>query len=110
MSEQITLDHLILFLNELIKLDPKAMTALFEYKTECNADFAARLINQVRPVANSDKHTIDIQGLLNGMFGTPIDRDWGPIISLWKSSLEGKERRLMLFGGPVDAEDDTDVL
>lgn len=82
-KEQVTLDELITFLNELIKLDPNAMTSLFSNRPECNMAMADHPTVQVgTQTIVPEQHTISVLGVLNGLFGIS-SQGWGPLTAVW---------------------------
>ena len=73
----VTVDAAIAYLNELVKLDPKAMHALVETRHSCNQALADHPTAQVA-TSNGGLASVGLLGILNGLFG--VDEDgWGPI-------------------------------
>lgn len=73
----VTPDDAITYLNELVKLDPKAMNALVETRHPCNQALADHPTAQVA-TSNGGLASVGLLGILNGLFG--VDEDgWGPI-------------------------------
>lgn len=89
-KENISLDEVIEFLNELVRTDPDAMHMLVEHRQSCNKDMAEHRTVQVHDYHGVPK--VGLLGILNGMFGIN-ERGWGPITAVYdKFSLSYFER------------------
>lgn len=76
-KEKITLKETVDFLNELLKIDPIAITALFSMRIACNETLADHETVQVS-MLGKDYCQVGVIGILNGLFG--IDEyGWGHI-------------------------------
>lgn len=64
MKKQISIEEVIEFLNELIKIDEPAIRELLQAKVDCNFELSEHTTVQV-----SRDRKIGFLGLLNGMFG-----------------------------------------
>ena len=80
MNETITIDRLIVYLNELVSIDAGAISTLFGFRATCNEKLANHPTVQVQTIDNS--YAVGIIGLLNGMFGVDAD-GWGAIAAVW---------------------------
>lgn len=73
----VTVDDALAYLNELVKLDPRAMHSLVECRHLCNQSLADHPTAQVA-TSNGGIASVGLLGIINGMFG--VDEDgWGPI-------------------------------
>lgn len=76
-KEKIGLQETVDFLNELLKIDPIAITALFNIRIGCNKVLADHETVQVL-VSGKNYYQVGMIGILNGLFG--IDEyGWGHI-------------------------------
>lgn len=76
-KEKISLKETVNFLNELLKIDSIAITALFSMRISCNEALADHETVQVL-VSGGTYFQVGIVGILNGLFG--IDENgWGHI-------------------------------
>lgn len=76
LREQITIDQVIAFFNELIALDTSALTPLFLLRSECNEALADHPTVQV--AEHADGYSVGLMGIINGMFGVTRG-GFGPI-------------------------------
>lgn len=81
MKEQITVDEVIAYLNELIEIDKPAMAALVANRVPCNRAMADHPTVQV--AAQNDGFHVGMLGIINGMFGVDDDL-WGPITFIFE--------------------------
>ena len=74
--------EIVAFLNEILAIDPDAISQLFGLRVACNQQLAEHPTVQV--LAEDDRYQVGILGLLNGFCGT-IDhgdrKGWGGIIA-----------------------------
>ena len=76
-KEKVSIEETVNFLNELLKIDSIAITALFSMRIGCNEALADHETVQVL-VSNGTYFQVGIVGILNGLFG--IDEyGWGHI-------------------------------
>lgn len=68
MNDIATADYIVAFLNELVKVDPKALQALIESRVECNEIIAKHPSVQVQTTEQG--HRLGVLGLLNGLVGS----------------------------------------
>ena len=73
-KNEIIIDEVINFLNSLLEIDNDAITELFNDRVSCNEKLANHDTVQVRgydPITNqkTDKYSVGILGILNGLFG-----------------------------------------
>lgn len=76
-------------LNELLKLDPNAVEALFKYRVPCNKDLTNHPTVQVKCYDPDKIDKVGLLGLLNGLFGTFDEgpkKGWGPIAAVLESA------------------------
>jgi hypothetical protein len=74
MREQVSIDDVVQFLNSLLKVDPQAISALFDRgRVPCNQALADH------PTVQVNEGGVGPLGILNGIFGTYED-GWGPIL------------------------------
>lgn len=66
----LTVDDAIDILNDIIKTDPAAVTALVNYRVPCNEALANHQTVQVR----GSNQTVSMLGLINGLFGVDEDQ------------------------------------
>ena len=71
----------ISFLNELIALDPQAITALVESRVPCNQALADHPTVQVSATTGNG-FSVGLLGVLNGLFGARED-GWGFITAVF---------------------------
>jgi hypothetical protein len=76
-KEFITPQDAVDLLNEMLRLDPAAATALLNARVPCNQDVANHPTIQVRGYGSGNP-SVGLLGVLNGMFGTD-DGGAGPI-------------------------------
>lgn len=76
-KNEITIQETVDFLNEILKVDPVAITALFSLRTACNKDLADHGTVQVGALSKS-YFQVGMIGVLNGLFGVD-DYGWGRI-------------------------------
>jgi hypothetical protein len=75
MREQVSIDDVIAFLNELIALDNDAVVQTTLHRVACNQALADHPTVQVAPVYNEfgaeiqGAYTVGFTGLINGLFG-----------------------------------------
>lgn len=86
-KKSITIQETVDFLNELLKIDSKAIESLFNIRIFCNNDMMEHPTVQVSKV-NEELGQLGIIGILNGLFKT--DRyGWGHIaVSYNKNKIE----------------------
>lgn len=70
-NDPLSIDKAIEILNSVVKADAKAFAKLIEYRVPCNRELAEHPTVQVS--GESDKPTVGILGILNGLFGTYED-------------------------------------
>jgi len=78
MPDQALIDRTIVFLNELLKLDPQAIKILIEKRVPCNEALADHPTVQVQAREKKDEpgFAVGVLGIVNGLLG--IDADgWG---------------------------------
>lgn len=75
-GEQVTLDEVIDYLNELIQTDCPAIAALVANRVPCNQEMADHPTVQV--MQQHGGFHVGMLGILNGLFGT-FEDGWGPI-------------------------------
>ena len=88
-NETITIDRTIDFLNELIKIDKKAVFELLHLKTICNEELANHPTVQCG-IEEDGTFSVGLLGILNGLFGI-IEEDnefyhWGMIAAIVDST------------------------
>lgn len=72
----VAVDKTIEFLNQLLELDPVAVSALVERRVPCNEALAVHPTVQV--CSEGSEYRVGLLGVLNGLFG--VDQElWGPI-------------------------------
>lgn len=79
--ESVSVQDAIDFLNDLVKVDPKAVEALVGVRVPCNEDLADHPTVQVG--VKDGKAEFGLLGVLNGLFGAYPDeprKGWGPIL------------------------------
>jgi hypothetical protein len=76
MKKTLSIEDVVSFLNSLIAIDPKAMSALLETRVLCSFDLAKHPTVQV--VSSVNEYCVGFLGILNGMFGVD-ERGWGPV-------------------------------
>lgn len=76
-KEKITIQETVEFLNEILKIDPVAVTALFSLRTVCNKKLADHETVQVANLSK-DYCQVGMIGVLNGLFGID-EHGWGHI-------------------------------
>lgn len=76
-EEKITIQETVDFLNELLKIDPATITALFSLRVACNKKLANHETVQVG-VISKQYYQVGMIGVLNGLFGID-DNGWGHI-------------------------------
>lgn len=102
MSEQITLDGLIAYLNELTEIDRFAVAALITTRTLCNEAMMEHPSLQVSRTDTDKGYALytSVLALLNGMFG--IREDGRGVITAFfdaENRLIGFKRTSEFFGG-----------
>ena len=93
MKESVTIDDVIVYLNELVELDKPAMAALIANRVPCNQQMADHPTAQVH--AQHGGFFIGLVGIINGMFGVNAD-GWGPITWVFE---EDESSEQMIFVG-----------
>jgi hypothetical protein len=92
-KESITIDETIDLLNELLKLDKSAISALvLNHKNPCNRELAEHPTVQVTALMDGNGYHVGLLGIINGMFGTFPD-GWGPIMVI----IDKKENLVLYF-------------
>lgn len=81
--ETIDIDHTIRLLNEALKLDPQAVTALIEHRVPCNDQLADHPSIQCGHPPDQPTARVGLLGLLNGIFGAD-ENGWGPIAAVFE--------------------------
>lgn len=76
-KDSVTIIETVDFLNELVKLDPVAMNALFSMRIGCTKAMADHPTVQVG-VLGKGYFTVGLIGILNGLFGAD-EHQWGHI-------------------------------
>ena len=79
-TKTVSVSEAISFLNELIKLDKAAMTALAETRVLCNESLANHPTVQVSTAPEGEK--VGLLGILNGLFGVD-EKGWGFITAVF---------------------------
>lgn len=79
--ETISIEDTINFLNELLRIDSKAVKSLIDLRVECNEQLAKHPTVQVRitPPYLKDRYDVGLLGILNGLFGIN-EAYFGPIV------------------------------
>lgn len=94
-------DYIIAFLNEVVKVDPKALAQLIETRVPCNEILAKHPSIQVNALDSDDLEKgfeVGFLGVLNGMVGTIPEggekAGWGYIAAVFEDdgSLSGFRR------------------
>lgn len=75
-KEKISIDEVVDFLNELVRLDEPAITKLLDARVECGENFADHETLQVGKYR--DVFKVGFLGVLNGLFGAD-EQKYGPI-------------------------------
>ena len=83
-KNKITPNEVIKFLNEALKNDPVAVSALFQIRVFCNIKTAKHKSIQVFKMGK-DSYIVGFIGLLNGLFGANKD-GWGCIAAKCKGT------------------------
>jgi hypothetical protein len=91
MDECVTVENVVNLLNELIELDPDAVTALVNARVPCNARVASHPTVQVG-VVDDGGYRVGPLGLLNGLFKT-TKHGWGQITLVFEDGGVIKARR-----------------
>ena len=86
--KEITPEKLVAFLNELIAIDPEAMTNLFKYRTKCNNALTEH------PTVQVGNGTVSLVGIINGLCGIN-ENGWGYIATNFKQDPEGNLTELI---------------
>ena len=79
-KDKISIKETVDYLNELLRLDPDAVNALFSIRVGCNKAFKDHPTLQVFGLSNS-YFIFGIIGLLNGLFGAD-QHGWGHITAV----------------------------
>jgi hypothetical protein len=77
-NETVSIDDVIKFLNDLLKLDYDLMYEFVMNRKKCNDKVAGHETIQVQLNAGDENLTVGLIGLLNGIFGKD-EEGWGPI-------------------------------
>lgn len=81
-KEAVSIDDVILVLNDLLAADPDAAHALVEQRVKCSEKLANHPTIQVHCL-DGQKPTVGLLGVINGIFG--VDQDgWGPIVAVFE--------------------------
>ena len=103
-KKKISAVEVVNFLNDLLKIDPTPMNALFNLRVFCSKEFANHKTVQVGEVYKGAVYSVGFIGILNGLFGT--DRNgWGILsmelkngkikkFELLKPNTKGKEKEI----------------
>lgn len=75
-KEKVTIQEVVDFLDELLKVDQAAITALFSMRTACNKKLAEHETVQVGGQGNY--YQVGMIGVFNGLFGID-EHGWGHI-------------------------------
>ncbi len=89
LKDAITARDVVDFLNEALRIDPEAVTALMSQRVGASVALADHPSIQVRKHDGEPSFTVGMLGLLNGLFGTiegGYYDGWGPIKVKMKSS------------------------
>ena len=76
-KEKITIQEMVDFLNEILKIDAIAITALFSLRIACNENLAKHETVQVGRLSENYCQ-VGMIGILNGLFGID-EHGWGHI-------------------------------
>jgi hypothetical protein len=88
-KEEVKLAQALRFLNELVELDPEAVTALCENRVSCNEAVAQHESVQVSAQGDNHKeYSVGLLGVLNGMFGAD-NAGWGQIAAKFELVCSG---------------------
>lgn len=79
-KDLITLDEVIEFLNELIKIDQRAMHKLIKFRTPCNQELADH--ESIQVTMDLFGFEVGLLGILNGLFGVDEDK-YGAITAVF---------------------------
>ena len=91
-KESIAIQETVNFLNEILKYDPVAITAMFSLRVACNKDLADHKTVQVGALSKS-YFQVGMIGILNGLFGADKYR-WGHISADYDNRMIKKFRLL----------------
>jgi len=100
MSNSVSMDDVVAYLNELIQLDRPAMEALFEYLAPCDKALAGH--STMRVLKWDSGYRVGMLGVLNGLFGSG---DKGRITLCWEGNRESNSltvKRILLLDEGVD--------
>ncbi|MCD6220687.1 hypothetical protein J7K25_00815 [bacterium] len=87
-KKNVSLEEVVAFLNELTKIDRKAMQKLCKTRVKCNKKLAKHPTVQV--VKNKNGETkVGFLGILNGLFGID-EKGWGTIAANFVPNGRGK--------------------
>lgn len=108
-KENLTLDEVIAFLNELIATDKMAVENLISHKVQCNDEMTDHPSVQVEGTNSEYYNLVGFLGILNGMFGVlgeeAEDKEgWGAIVAVFDGS---PDKRLQEFKRSTDYEINT---
>lgn len=81
--QEVTIDELIAYLNELWSIDPAAMAALVESRVPCNEELAQHETCQVSGAVGDAR--VGLLGVINGIFGVD-DAGRGPVAANYSDS------------------------
>lgn len=73
---QVNINDVVNLLNDALKVDPQAVTALINTRVQCNNELADHPTIQVGLF--DGEYRVGLLGILNGIFGI-ADDGWGPI-------------------------------
>ena len=91
-KSRVSIQKTVDFLNELLEIDPFAISALFSSRVSCNKELADHPTVQVGSLGK-DSFQVGMIGVLNGLFG--IDKHgWGHISGYYE---DGKLVEFRLF-------------
>ena len=93
-----TAKKIVDFLNEVLKIDSAAVTALIDHRVPCNLGILDHPTVQVHMV--DGKYAVGLLGLLNGLCGTKKD-GWGVIEATYETQGEGDSKILGKLTGFV---------
>lgn len=78
MKEQISIDDVVAFFNEMLELDSGVTNSLINNRTKCNDKFTDHPTIQVQQRVEDPSPKVGILGIINGIFGIN-EHGFGPI-------------------------------
>ncbi len=79
----LTVDAAISLLNEILEIDPQALSQLIEHRVPCNAELGDHPTVQVTGYKSLETLTVGLLGILNGLFGVD-EEGWGAIAARYE--------------------------